>query len=91
MTHSRKKHPSHGIACGSNAQWKRDVRKLWRTRNRRLLRSLLQGNIHPDELQMLDKAYHNSDRWDEPTDGRVVIFRPGGRYTKEMVERFKRK
>ncbi len=101
MTRSRKKYPSHGICYGSNAQWKRDMRRLWRIRNRRILRKLLKGDLSPDDLVMLDKSYHNSDNWNEPTDGKVVIFHRTARTHryglmddkefKEYVEKHKRK
>lgn len=96
MSRSVKKFPSHGIATGSNAEWKKEARQMNRNKNRQMLNKFVKGFISEDELMSYDKRWHCSDIWCEPTDGKVVMFNnPHNADTDhrimEMFKKYKRK
>ena len=74
MSRSTKKVASYGICCGNNTTWKKQARQNNRIKNKQMLDKFVKGLLSEDELMAYDKRWHCSDIWDEPTDGKVVLF-----------------
>ena len=74
MSRSTKKVASYGICNGNNSPWKKQARQTNRIKNKQLLDKFVKGLISPDELMTYNKRWHTSEIWDEPTDGKVVLF-----------------
>ena len=95
---SRSKHKSNsdkGFFCcwachKSNKKAKRETNQKFRTISKRLLKSLITCNDYDNE-QNIYKSREISDVWDFPSDGLAQYISYDKDWTKDEIERNKRK
>lgn len=74
MSKSYSKYKSVGICTGRNTEFYRDRRRLFRTRDKQMIRNIL-AHAHVDEFDELytPENIPFKDNWEEPTDGTIRI------------------
>lgn len=94
MSRSKKKVAIYHICYGNNTPYYKAARKHLRTLMKRELQKLKHHSIEEiDEKIMGFQNKHDTkyDEWNEPTDGTYLV-RPNGReFSKEEIEKLKRK
>lgn len=95
MSRSRKKYAKACIAHGDNTPYYKLARKHLRTLNKQNLRHLI-ANFQMDEVDDKVISFQNKhdtkyDEWNEPTDGTFIVIKESEHWSKERIEKLKRK